>query len=167
MVNILRRYQFSPFAITTGLSNVHESVAVESYARVTSPLRRYSDLFSHYQIKGFLRGGTKSLPFTKEKAISILDEIHYTSKMIDFLQQRANRFWKMRFLLYQSNTTWNALIYMKGILLNSLQQRNYRCYVEQLGVSINISTKAEYEIGQIVPLQVVITNDGEALLKHE
>jgi len=46
--------------ITTSTPTGHSSMGIssgDSYIRVTSPLRRYSDLFMHWQIKSFLLPG--------------------------------------------------------------------------------------------------------------
>ena len=46
----------------------HASLGLDSYIQVTSPIRRYTDLVAHFQLKAHLRG--EPLPFTKESSNS-------------------------------------------------------------------------------------------------
>ena len=43
----------------------HASLGLESYVQVTSPIRRYTDLLAHFQIKAHLQG--EKLPFSREE----------------------------------------------------------------------------------------------------
>ena len=44
--------------------NRHASLGLGAYTQVTSPIRRYTDLLAHFQLKAHLRG--ESLPFSSE-----------------------------------------------------------------------------------------------------
>jgi len=83
------------------VSGKHIPIGLENYARVTSPLRRYPDFITHYQIKAMLRGGKKELPFTFEELSNLMPRIHYTSKKIHVFQQSAINYWKMQYLMQE------------------------------------------------------------------
>ncbi|KZP00500.1 RNB-domain-containing protein [Calocera viscosa TUFC12733] len=69
------------------------------YARVTSPLRRYSDLVNHWMIKAALRDPSlRLLPYSKAELAAIATELHYRETMLA-RQMRANRrLWLCRFV---------------------------------------------------------------------
>jgi len=101
-------------AVTTAEPKPHASVGLDIYARITSPLRRYADLITAYQIKSFLRtGDTQKLPFQFSELKPLLDGVHYTSKKIDWLQKRAQRFWKYQYVArnYRSNSEFDAIVF--------------------------------------------------------
>eukprot|EP01125_Pyxidicula_operculata_P011680 TRINITY_DN3824_c0_g1_i3.p1 TRINITY_DN3824_c0_g1~~TRINITY_DN3824_c0_g1_i3.p1 ORF type:complete len:881 (+),score=146.18 TRINITY_DN3824_c0_g1_i3:2316-4958(+) len=111
MVDILRAIEFMSSASTQATVRRHESVALDAYARVTSPLRRYADFITHYQVKSFLRyGTTNSLPFNIAEVDGILNMIDYKGRRSDSLQKSAEAYWKRK-ILRESTQGWKAVIY--------------------------------------------------------
>jgi exoribonuclease-2 len=51
---IAQRKKMSP-TVTCSTSSPHTSLGLDSYVRVTSPLRRYCDLLAHQQIRKYLK----------------------------------------------------------------------------------------------------------------
>ncbi len=97
LVRELRLLPYSSTASTTAASDVgHYSVGLETYARVTSPIRRYSDLIFQYQYYAQLQG--KELPFSEDLLKQLLVQVDATSYYIHQLQQRCERYWKYKYL---------------------------------------------------------------------
>jgi exoribonuclease-2 len=69
----------------------HFGVGFNAYARASSPIRRYSDILVHYQIKAHLRGDP--LPFSFEDMQTVLAGIAEREEEIFHLQRDSRRFW--------------------------------------------------------------------------
>eukprot|EP00817_Percolomonadidae_sp_ATCC50343_P006887 CAMPEP_0117428810 /NCGR_PEP_ID=MMETSP0758-20121206/8438_1 /TAXON_ID=63605 /ORGANISM="Percolomonas cosmopolitus, Strain AE-1 (ATCC 50343)" /LENGTH=605 /DNA_ID=CAMNT_0005215379 /DNA_START=152 /DNA_END=1966 /DNA_ORIENTATION=- len=69
----------------------HAGLGIQSYIQVTSPIRRYSDLMVHFQIKDFLRKKQNQLKFKDLEAI--LRDVDQNFKMASILQKDSERFW--------------------------------------------------------------------------
>lgn len=97
LVRELRLLPYSTTASTTTATELgHYSVGLEAYARVTSPIRRYSDLLFQYQYYAQLQG--KELPFSSDLLKNLLVQVDVTSYYIHQLQQRCERYWKYKYL---------------------------------------------------------------------
>jgi len=109
LVRELRLLPYSTTASTTAASNVgHFSVGLEAYARVTSPIRRYSDLVFQYQYYSQLQG--KELPFTADLLQQMLVQVDATSYYIHQLQQRCERYWKYKYLAQHAHHYYYGIV---------------------------------------------------------
>lgn len=70
------------------------------YVRATSPLRRYSDLLVHWQLKSALAGNAVGPPFSEDEIASVMGKIERVGRARRRLERRSNVFWKI-FLLHQ------------------------------------------------------------------
>jgi exoribonuclease-2 len=71
-------------------------MGLESYSRATSPIRRYTDIITHFQLKAHLQ--KRELPFSFDQLSNILPHIHVLETEIKDLQQNSIRFWMLRYL---------------------------------------------------------------------
>jgi exoribonuclease-2 len=93
----------------TGLSAArHASLGLETYTQVTSPIRRYTDLLAHFQIKAHLRGD--ELPFHRDKMQEIIFEVMSTSSEAVLVERQTNRYWSLQYLQKHSNEIWHGLV---------------------------------------------------------
>jgi RNB domain len=93
----------------------HVAIGQDMMVRCTSPLRRFADLLSHWQIEAALLeehrlghslvGNTREdfLPFSKARIDAFLPRLALREKLIDRAQQFAERAWAVQFLL----RTWH------------------------------------------------------------
>ena len=93
----------------------HEGLGIDEYAQTTSPIRRYSDLMVHRQLKAHLRGGALPYP-TKEGGgdsliVTVAKEAGGASRKYE---RHANDFWIAEFLRrrYRADRSaaWEALV---------------------------------------------------------
>jgi exoribonuclease II len=86
----------------------HGGLGLEAYAQATSPIRRYSDLLVHFQIKAFLRGETPplSLEILKE-VIATIDAANYE---VVQLERQSERYWIYEYLRQRRTQTQPALV---------------------------------------------------------
>ncbi|WP_421654904.1 ribonuclease catalytic domain-containing protein [Leptothermofonsia sp. ETS-13] len=73
----------------------HASLGLDTYTQVTSPIRRYSDLLAHFQIKAHLRGET--LPFSVEEMKELTMSISTTVQEATLVERQTNKYWGLEF----------------------------------------------------------------------
>jgi exoribonuclease-2 len=86
----------------------HASLGLELYTQVTSPIRRYSDLLTHFQIKAHLRGAP--LPFSLEQMQELTQGISSTVQEAVLVERQTNRYWGLEFLRRHPERIWQALM---------------------------------------------------------
>eukprot|EP01121_Diplochlamys_sp_Union-15-3_P013510 TRINITY_DN4199_c0_g1_i1.p1 TRINITY_DN4199_c0_g1~~TRINITY_DN4199_c0_g1_i1.p1 ORF type:complete len:453 (+),score=50.69 TRINITY_DN4199_c0_g1_i1:465-1823(+) len=86
----------------------HFSVGTE-YSRVTSPLRRYSDIITHAQLKAHLRG--IPLPYSETDLNSIVNHIDRMTQQIKSLQKFSEKYWLFEHLREKVGQTFNGVVY--------------------------------------------------------
>jgi len=86
----------------------HASLGLATYTQVTSPIRRYSDLIAHFQIKAHLRGDP--LPFAREVLQDMLLSTASTAYEATLVERQTNRYWGLEYLRRHQDTLWQALM---------------------------------------------------------
>ncbi|XGV98424.1 MAG: RNB domain-containing ribonuclease [Leptolyngbya sp. BL-A-14] len=86
----------------------HASLGLDTYTQVTSPIRRYSDLLAHFQIKAHLRGA--SLPFSAEAMKELILSISSAAYEAVLVERQTNRYWGLEFLRRNADEIWDALM---------------------------------------------------------
>ncbi|MEM6610831.1 MAG: ribonuclease R family protein [Cyanobacteria bacterium P01_C01_bin.72] len=86
----------------------HASLGLESYVQVTSPIRRYTDLLSHFQIKAHLRG--EGLPFSREELQEIVYSVSSSSYEATLVERQTNRYWSLEYLRRNTDCIWDVLV---------------------------------------------------------
>jgi exoribonuclease-2 len=83
-------------AITAVEPGEHAGLGLPAYCQATSPIRRYTDLLVHHQIKSFLRG--EMPPFSAAKLSTMLMQLEETQGRLNTLSSNSSRYWILRFL---------------------------------------------------------------------
>ncbi|WP_071517919.1 ribonuclease R family protein [Geitlerinema sp. PCC 9228] len=86
----------------------HASLGLDRYAQVTSPIRRYSDLLAHFQLKAHLRG--EEPPFSPEQVQEIVASVSAAAQEATQVERQTNRYWGLEYLRRQGDTVWQALM---------------------------------------------------------
>jgi exoribonuclease II len=86
----------------------HASLGLDSYIQVTSPIRRYTDLLAHFQIKAHLRG--EALPFSAQTLQEILYSVSTSAYEATQVERQTNRYWGLEYLRRNADRTWQALV---------------------------------------------------------
>lgn len=86
----------------------HASLGLDTYTQVTSPIRRYSDLLAHFQIKAHLRG--EEPPFSVEEVKELMLTIGSAVQEAALVERFTNRYWGLEFLRRNSSEVWQALM---------------------------------------------------------
>ncbi len=86
----------------------HASLGLDTYTQVTSPIRRYTDLLAHFQIKAHLQGET--LPFDTEQMRELLQTVSATAYESTLVERQTNRYWGLEYLRQNPGEIWQALM---------------------------------------------------------
>ena len=86
----------------------HASLGLDSYVQVTSPIRRYTDLLSHFQIKAHLRD--EELPFSREELQEIVYSVSSSSYEATLVERQTNRYWGLEYLRRNAECVWDVLV---------------------------------------------------------
>ncbi|GGA13693.1 ribonuclease catalytic domain-containing protein [Okeania sp. KiyG1] len=148
----------------------HASLALETYVQITSPIRRYSDLLAHFQIKAHLRG--EELPFSRDQMQEIVMSLVPAVKEASSVERCTNRYWGLEYLRRNSDEVWQALIirWLKeeinlGLVL--LEELGLELAM-RFGRSVNVGDRIEVKVAHADPrkdeviFQEVITTVAEA-----
>jgi exoribonuclease-2 len=86
----------------------HASLGLDSYTQVTSPIRRYTDLLAHFQLKAHLRGD--ALPFSSEQMQEILYSVTSSAQEATAVERQTNRYWGLEYLRRNADCIWQVLV---------------------------------------------------------
>ena len=75
---------------------------------MTSPIRRYTDLLAHFQLKAHLRG--ENLPFSSDQLQQILYSVATSAQEATLVERQTNRYWCLEYLRRHSDCIWQALV---------------------------------------------------------
>ena len=85
----------------------HQGLGLDTYTQVTSPLRRYTDLLAHIQIRAFLRG--EGL-LGADEISARLGFCEAAASAVVHAERASNNHWKMVFLSEkEKDTQWDAV----------------------------------------------------------
>ncbi|MDR1787592.1 MAG: RNB domain-containing ribonuclease [Treponema sp.] len=86
---------------------VHWGLGLDAYSQVTSPLRRYGDLFCHQQLRAVLRGGE---PLSEEAALPLLAAADAAAAAAAKAERASRLFWTCVYLSDKIGTAWEGVI---------------------------------------------------------
>jgi exoribonuclease-2 len=126
----------------------HASLGLDTYSQVTSPIRRYSDLLAHFQIKAHLRGETP--PLTVEALQALMASVTAVVQEAILVERQTNRYWGLEYLRRQSNQAWQAL------MLRWLREYENLGLIllEELGLELAMRFNRSVELGDRLRLKV-------------
>ncbi len=84
----------------------HAGLGLPVYTQATSPIRRYTDLLTHFQIKAFLRGDT--LPLAADQVQEILYTVTASAHEAILVERQTNRYWTLEYLRRHADTVWEV-----------------------------------------------------------
>lgn len=126
----------------------HASLGLDSYTQVTSPIRRYSDLLTHFQIKAHLRG--EKPPFSAEEVKEVMMSVTTASKEASLVERQTQRYWALEYLRRSSEQAWQA------VLLRWLkeEERLGLILLEDLGLELPMQIKRSVALGEHLEVRV-------------
>jgi exoribonuclease-2 len=86
----------------------HAGLGLELYTQVTSPIRRYTDLLAHFQLKAHLRG--EELPLNREELQEIIYSVAASAYEATLVERQTNRYWSLEYLRRHHDRVWQAMV---------------------------------------------------------
>jgi exoribonuclease-2 len=142
----------------------HEGLGLGTYTQVTSPLRRYTDLLAHIQIRAFLRGsGT-----LQDEALSA-DEFYArmaageaAASAVNQAERASRNHWLMVYLCAQKDSVWDAVALEK-------KGNRWATLIPTLAMETQVSFRNEIVPNERIRLVLKSVNipQGEAIFAAE
>jgi exoribonuclease-2 len=137
----------------------HASLGLDTYTQVTSPIRRYTDLLAHFQLKAHLRGD--SLPFATETMREMLQAVTNTVYEAALVERQTNRYWGLEYLRRHPDEIWQAL------MLRWLREHeNFGLVLlEDLGLEMAMRFTRPVEVGDRLELKVIYADPRQDVVQ--
>jgi len=88
----------------------HTGLGMNSYTQATSPLRRYTDLLVHQQLRAHLRGET---PMDSQTLMERMAEASLSMRAVRTAERLSNKHWTLAYLLQQPEWEDEAIVVEK------------------------------------------------------
>ncbi|NEO34611.1 MAG: RNB domain-containing ribonuclease, partial [Symploca sp. SIO3C6] len=126
----------------------HAGLGLDTYTQSTSPIRRYTDLLCHFQIKAHLRGD--EVPFSPETLQELIQVVSNTAYEAVLIERQTNRYWSVEYLRRHGGEVWQAL------MLRWLREHENLGLVllEELGLEMVVRFQRPVALGDRLTLKV-------------
>ena len=133
----------------------HAGLGLAAYSTISSPLRRYTDLFNQGQVLHFIKTGQPL--FSQEQLSSILPLIAARSEVVNTVQKQRPRYWKLLYFKQQGDKKWyEGVIADENDLFVSVSLHNeqiqLRAKRSMFGDKIMPGQLCQVRIGKVFPL---------------
>jgi len=137
----------------------HAGLGLDTYTQATSPIRRYTDLMTHFQLKARLRGDP--LPFPPETLQELVQAVTSTAYEATLVERQTNRYWGLEYLRRHPGEVWQAL------MLRWLREHENLGLVllEELGLELAVRFKRPVELGDRLELQVAYADPRQDVIQ--
>lgn len=139
----------------------HATLGLESYSQVTSPIRRYTDLIAHFQLKAHLRGEVP--PFSSEEVTELTQGVSSGAYEAALVERQTKRYWALEFLRRNQAQVWDAM------LLRWLRQEDDLGLIllEELGLQLAMRFNREVALGERLQVQVSQVDPRQDIIRFE
>jgi len=164
------RYAAIRRCMTRGLTETaapvpHYGLGLDHYVQFTSPIRRYTDVLAHYQIKAHLRG--EAPPLSAEELAGVVEEVSDTAFQKRSLTWEVEQYWLATYLKQQGpGRLWEG----QFLLWQRQEMGLAAVLIEELGVETRVRIDRPLEPGARVTLAVTEAEprlDGTTVLAFE
>ncbi|NER78608.1 MAG: VacB/RNase II family 3'-5' exoribonuclease [Leptolyngbya sp. SIO1D8] len=140
----------------------HATLGLEGYSQVTSPIRRYTDLLAHFQLKAHLRGDP--LPFSSAEITELTQGASTGAYEAVLVERQTKRYWALEYLRRQGrDQIWPV------ILLRWLREGDRLGLVlfEELGLELAMRFDRDVELGEHLQVSVTHANPRQDVIRME
>lgn len=137
----------------------HAGLGLNVYTQVTSPIRRYVDLLSHFQLKAYLRG--EACPFSNEEVQEIAYSAAAATYEATLVERQTKRYWALEFLRRNGDQRWNALV------LRWLREEDNLGIIllEDLGLELPHRFQSRVQLGDRVEVEVTVADPHQDIIR--
>lgn len=139
----------------------HAGLGLNTYTQATSPIRRYSDLLTHFQLKAHLRG--EDLPFSAEQLKEVMLSVFSVTQEVTLVERQTNRYWGLEYLRRHADEVWQSLVLMwlredTGLAL---------ILIEDLGLQLPMLFKRDVALGEQIAVKIAYVDPRQDVLQFQ
>lgn len=127
---------------------LHAGLGLERYTRATSPLRRYSDLLVHQQLRAFLRGDEC---LSEADVLARISEADVASGQTAKAERSSNRHWILLHMQQQPEKVY------RGVVVDKRDDRG-TVLIPELAIDVKMRRIADIPLDQEVFVQLMQVN---------
>lgn len=137
----------------------HATLGLASYSQVTSPIRRYTDLLAHFQIKAHLRGDP--LPFSSTEMTELMQGASTAAYEAVLVERQTKRYWALEYLRRHPDQVWQAM------LLRWLRESELLGLIllEELGLELGVRPERDMTLGEEFQVRVTHANPRQDVIR--
>jgi exoribonuclease-2 len=135
------RRQFKPSRVSVEAAP-HFGLGLELYTRATSPLRRYSDLLVHQQLRAHLCGGE---PLDESQVAERVTQGETGSLAIRRAERLSNTHWKLVWLSRQQGWKGEAVVVEQAL-------KKYVALIPELALDVKVRVQGEPALNNLLEL---------------
>ncbi|MEO0986734.1 MAG: ribonuclease R family protein [Cyanobacteria bacterium J06639_14] len=140
----------------------HATLGLDGYSQVTSPIRRYTDLLAHFQLKAHLRGDP--LPFSSLEMTELMQGASSGAYEAVLVERQTKRYWALEYLRLQGpEQPWSVM------LLRWLRENEKLGLIlfEELGLELAMRFERSLELGEQFQIKVTYVNPRQDVIRME
>ncbi len=139
----------------------HAGLGLDTYTQATSPIRRYSDLLTHFQLKAHLRG--EVLPFSADQLREVMINVSSISQEVTMVERQSNKYWALEYLRRQTNQSWVAVV-----LMWLREDSNLALILlEDLGLQLPMAFRRDVKLGEQILVKVAHSDPQKDLIQFQ
>ncbi|HSM82982.1 MAG TPA: ribonuclease R family protein [Nodosilinea sp.] len=139
----------------------HATLGLDSYSQVTSPIRRYLDLVTHFQLKAHLRG--EPLPFSSTEVTELAIGASSAAYEATLVERQTKRYWALEYLRRHQDQVWDVM------LLRWLREDEGLglIMVEDLGLELAMRFNRAVALGEQLQVRVSHASPRQDVIRFE
>jgi exoribonuclease-2 len=139
----------------------HAGLVLDTYTQATSPIRRYSDLLTHFQLKAHLRG--EDLPFTAEQLKEVMMTVSTITQEVTMVERQTNRYYALEYLRRNPDEVWEVTV-----LMWLREDSNLALILlEDLGLQLPMIFRRTVTLGEHVFVKVSIADPQKDVIQFQ
>ncbi len=139
----------------------HAGLGLEMYTQATSPIRRYSDLLTHFQLKAHLRGDIP--PFSAEQLRDVMQSVTASAQEISLVERQTNRYWALEYLRRYPQQVWQVTV----LMWLREDSRLALILIEDLGLQLPMSCKRSINLGEQIFVKVAHADPRQDVIQFQ
>ncbi|AFY40921.1 ribonuclease catalytic domain-containing protein [Nostoc sp. PCC 7107] len=139
----------------------HAGLGLDTYTQATSPIRRYSDLLTHFQLKAHLRG--EVLPFSADQLKEVMMTVSTITQEVTMVERQTNRYWALEYLRRHPEQVWSVTV-----LMWLREDSNLALILlEDLGLQLPMIFKRSAKLGEQLLVKVSIADPQKDMIQFQ
>ena len=143
----------------------HATLGLDRYCQVTSPIRRYTDLMGHFQIKAHLRKA--ELPFTPTEMPEIIASVANAAYEAAMVERQTKKYWAIEYLKRQDEANpgqpWDV------VMVRWLREHERLGLIifEDLGLEFVMRFERAVDVGERLTIQLSYADPRQEMIRFK